>query len=119
MSAITIDGFEFEGLYSDVSDIENLNYYLEKRFNRYDIKDYISRLHPELFPGHIGLQSDRDLRLSVVLWRKGSLDPWGEYDRGWSCSKVDNPEKYLNDILAFCKENDTPLYNFIKDKING
>lgn len=114
---IMIDGFEFDREYSDVSDIENLNYFLDKKFNQFDVKDYMARLHPELFPSHIGLQCDENLNLDVVRWKRGGLDPWGEYDNGWKCYGEKEPEKYLDDILSFYKDNDTLFYNFIKKHI--
>ena len=45
---IVIDGYGFEGEYSGVSDVENLNYHLEKKLNRYDIKEFMSRRQPEI-----------------------------------------------------------------------
>lgn len=70
---INIDGFEFEATCSDVSDVENLNYFLEDKFNKFDVKNFMSGLHPELFPNHVGLLSDDNLMLRVVLWEKGYL----------------------------------------------
>jgi hypothetical protein len=110
---IIIDGFEFEPLYSSVSDVENLNYFLEKMFNKFDIKDYISRRHPELFPHHIGLRCDDGMTLSIVCWEKNTLDACGEYDHGWRAFEVNDPEKYKQDILDYFKLNDTGFYNFI------
>ncbi len=114
---IMIDSFEFEHEYSDVSDIENLNYFLEKKFNRFDVKEYMSRLHPELYPSHIGLQCDKDLNLHVVRWKKGEFDPWGEYDNGWKSYVEKEPEKYLGDLLSFYQDNDISFYNFINKHI--
>ncbi len=114
---IIIDELEFDAEYSDVDDIENLNYFLEKIFNKYEIKDYISRRHPEIFPSHIGLVADADMKLHIVRWKKGNLDPWGEYDNGWSWFGEKNPENFINDILTFYKENNPSLYNFIKNRI--
>lgn len=114
---IKIDNFEFEGRYSDVPDVENLNYFLESKFNKFDIKDYMSRRHPEIFPKHIGLWSNDNLRLKIVRWEKGGLDFCGEYDNSWRCFTEPNPEKYRDDILTFYKDKDLPFYNFIKDKI--
>ena len=117
MGKIIIDGLEFDGRYSDVSDIENLNYFLEEKFNKFEIKNYMSRLHPELFPGFIGLHCNKDMSLSIVKFVRHTLNDWGEYDNGWSCCSLKEPEKYRDDILAFYKDNDICFYNFIKDKI--
>ncbi len=114
---IVIDGYGFEGEYSGVSDVENLNYHLEKKLNRYDIKEFMSRRHPELYPGHIGLHSDADKKLTIVLYKKGMLDCCGEYDHGWSVDMVDNPGKYIQDLFMFFEKNDPVFFNFIKDRI--
>lgn len=114
---ITIDGFEFEGPYSDVTDVENLNYYLEKRFNKFDVKDFMSRRHPELFPRHVGLLSDDNLRLKVVVWDKGYLSAEGERENSWDSSASDNSAKYIADILEFYEKNDPEFFNFIKDRM--
>lgn len=112
----TIDGFTFEKKYNDVSDRENLNYFLEKKFNDFYIKDFMSRRHPELFPGHIGLYVDLDGTMSVAIW-EFNYDTLEYADRGWDCYRVREPEKYIDDILEFYQKNDSDFYNFIKDRI--
>lgn len=85
---IKIDGYEFQGKYSDESDVQNLNIHLEKKFNDFYIKDFMSRRHPELFPGHIGLNSDDNFNLEVVIWEHGFLSPEGERENSWHCYKA-------------------------------
>lgn len=114
---IAIDGFEFEGIRSDVSDIDNLNYYLEKKFNKFDIKDYMSRRHPELSPRHIGLRSDDSIHLSVVVWEYAHSYGYDAFESGWNSNKAEEPEMFKADIMDFYKDNDEEFYNFIKDRI--
>ena len=113
---ITIDGYEFEKEYSNVPDRENLNYFLEKKFNDFYIKDFISRRHPELFPRHIGLYVDIDDTMSVAIWEYEHCG-FELSDHGWYCYRAKEPEKYVGDILEFYKDNDPDFYNFIKDRI--
>lgn len=114
---ITIDGFEFPKLYSDVPDVENLNYYLEKRFHQFQIVDYLSQRHHDIFPGHIGLYSDNNFNLKIVKWERSSVDEFGENAPGWKRCPITEPDKYKADILAFYEANDPKFFNFIKDRI--
>ncbi|MEE0978984.1 MAG: hypothetical protein UH625_06215 [Muribaculaceae bacterium] len=114
---INIDGFEFEATCSDVSDVENLNYFLEDKFNKFDVKNFMSRLHPELFPNHVGLLSDDNLMLRVVLWGKSCISPEGERDDSWHGSALENSAKYIADILGFYERNEPVFFNFIKNRI--
>ena len=115
--AIAVDGFEFEAERSDVSDIENLNYYLEKKFSKFDIKDYMSRRHPELFPRHIGLRSDESQGLKVVMWKYSYSSGYDAFEKGWDSNEAENKETYKADILKFYKDNDAFFYDFIKDRM--
>lgn len=110
---ITVDGYEFECTAPAASLQENLNAHLEKAFRRADVRDYLSRRHPELYPAHLGLRADADLRLHAVRWTKGALDPWGEYDRSWACSPLPDPERYLPDILVYYATSSPALHTFI------
>ena len=114
---INIDGFEFEATCSDVSDVENLNHFLEDKFNKFDVKNFMSGLHPELFPNHVGLLSDDNLMLRVVLWEKGYLSLEGERDNSWQGSTLENSAKYIADILGFYEKNEPAFFYFIKNRI--
>lgn len=119
---VTIGGYEFPKasryyVDEDAKDMEHLNIFLEKKFNKCDIKDFMSRRHPELFPGHVGLRSDHNLMLSVVIWKKSYLNPEGERDNSWYCSTSDNSANFIADILEFYEENDYDFFNFIKNRI--
>lgn len=113
---LTIDGFSFEKTYKDVSDRENLNYFLEKKFNDFGIKEFMSMRHPSLFPGHIGLYVGMEGAMSVVIW-EFNYDAFEYADRGWECYRVREPERYVGDILEFYRKSDPDFYNFIKDRI--
>lgn len=114
---INIDGFKFEGAYSDVSDVESLNYFLEEKFNKFDVKNFMSRLHPELFPNHVGLLSDDNLMLRVVLWGKSYFSSEGERDDSWHGTTLENSSKYIADILRFYEKKEPDFFNFIKNRI--
>lgn len=119
---ITIDGYEFPkasryNVEADATETDHLNIFLEKQFGKFEIKDFMSRRHPDLFPGHIGLRSDDNHRLIVVVWKKGFLNDEGELENSWYCSRSKDPAKYIADILEFYKKNDFDFFNFIKDRI--
>lgn len=116
-NTIVIDGFEFPQKYNDVPDVENLNYYLESRFHDFNIIDFLSRRHLDIFPDHIGLQSDDKFNLHIMRWRRSTVDDWGEYAPGWYAHYDEDPAKYKADILEFYQANDPTFYNFIKDRI--
>ncbi len=120
---IIVDGYEFPMasryyVDEDASDIEHLNIFLEKKLGKFDIKDYMSRRHPELFPRHVGLRSDDNLMLKVVLWDKCYLSSEGERENSWDSYATDNSAKYIADILEFYEKNDPAFFNFIKDRIH-
>lgn len=116
---VTIAGFEFEvsGIYSGYTDVERLNTYLEKKFNKFDIKDFMSRRHPELFPTHIGLRSDDNICLRLVRYTRSGLDDCGEYNRGYDVSYGNNLEKYKADILEYYSDREPDFYRFISSRI--
>lgn len=114
---ISIEGFNFPKLYNDVPIEENLNYYLEKRFHEFKIVDFVSRRHPEIYPGHIGLRCSDDGSLYVVMWKHCTIDSFDEYAPGWYCYPVNNPGLYIPDILEFYLSEDKQFFNFISNRI--
>lgn len=116
-----IDGFEFDRAYSSVSDQENLNYFLEEKFNKFGIKDYISGLHPEIYPNHLGLRSDDEFNLDIVEWEQSHYSSGdGSFEKGWYAEKLNISEKrkeYKAEILDYYRQNEPDFYNFIKDRI--
>lgn len=118
---MSIDGFEFERESSIASDLENFNYFLSDKFNEFGIKDYISRRHPEIYPNHLGLQSDKEFNLMVVeseFSHYSSGD--GSFEQGWYSDKLNHPEKieaYKADILDYYRQNEPDFYDFIKNRI--
>lgn len=115
MQKVKISGFEFEvsALYSGDTDVERLNIYLEKKFNEFGIKEYMSRRHPELFPDHIGLQSDDNICLRLVRYTRSGLDDCGEYNRGYDVSYGNNLEKYKADLFEYYRDREPDFYHFI------
>lgn len=113
---ITIDGFTFEKEYNNAPDEENLNYFLENKFNKYDIKEFMSKRHPELYPHHIGLIGRKDGMLSMVMWEYKHCGSELS-DHGWEYHDVKEPEKYIDDIMEFYSKNDPDFYNFIKNRL--
>ena len=118
---MSIDGFEFERESSIASDLENFNYFLSDKFNEFGIKDYISRRHPEIYPNHLGLQSDKDYNLEIVEWGFSHFSSGdGSFERGWDACRLNHPEKieaYKADILDYYRQNEPDFYDFIKNRI--
>lgn len=114
---ITIDGFAFPRRYTEVDDVENLNYFLENKFRDFGIKDYLSQCHEEIFPGYIGLQSNHNFELRIVKWEHFTIDSLGEYAPGWRAISVPSADKYKADILAYYKSNEPEFFKFIEDRI--
>lgn len=118
---MSIDGFEFERESSIASDLENFNYFLSDKFNEFGIKDYISRRHPEIYPNHLGLQSDKDYNLEIAEWGFSHFSSGdGSFERGWYSDKLNHPEKieaYKADILDYYRQNEPDFYDFIKTRI--
>lgn len=117
---VIINGFEFEvgALYAGDTDIERLNTYLEEKFNKCGIKTYMSNRHPELFPDHIGLQADANLRLKLVRYTRSGLDDCGEYTQGYEVGSVNNLGKYKADLLEYFRDREPDFYRFIIAGIN-
>lgn len=113
---ITIDGFEFPKKHHSDSDIENLNHFLEGEFRNGAIRDYMSKRHMDLYPGHIGLWCKSDGKLCVVKWQHETYC-MGEYQPHWASLEVNDPEKYKSDILEFYKTANPTLYRFISRRL--
>lgn len=93
---------------------DTVNEELEYIFNRTEIKGYISKIHPEIFPEHIGLRLDKRGNYYRGKWFYQHVYD-GNFEKGWNFRTITDTEieKYIPTLKTYYKDRNPPLYHFL------